>query len=147
MTGSAYFSPPGRGEKATSEQTEGRFALLDSSYPAGGGRVPPHVHHDADEGFYVLEGELTVWAGSETVAAPAGSSVLVPRGTVHSIGNTTDRDTRFLMFFAPGGMEGFFREQADLEPGLFGRMDDPNVRRQLDELAARYQMEWRDLPA
>lgn len=35
--------------------------------------------------------------------------------------------TRFLMFFAPGGMEGFFREQADLEPGLFGRMDDPSV--------------------
>ena len=43
-------------------QTDGAFALLESTGPAGD-HTPLHVHHLDDEGFYVLEGELTLWVG------------------------------------------------------------------------------------
>src|SRR5438874_2999977 len=41
-------------------QTDGAFALLESTGPAGD-HTPLHVHRLEDEGFYVLEGEITLW--------------------------------------------------------------------------------------
>jgi mannose-6-phosphate isomerase-like protein (cupin superfamily) len=42
--------------KATDDQTNGAFTLLEAQEPAGFG-PPLHVHRDAAEAFYVLEGE------------------------------------------------------------------------------------------
>jgi uncharacterized cupin superfamily protein len=42
--------------------TGGAYALHVNTAPAGFGGVPFHLHRDADEGFYVLEGELTVYS-------------------------------------------------------------------------------------
>lgn len=42
--------------KATSAETDGAFSLLEADEPAGFG-PPLHIHHDAAEAFYVLEGE------------------------------------------------------------------------------------------
>jgi mannose-6-phosphate isomerase-like protein (cupin superfamily) len=46
----------GMSVKATADQTNGAFSLLEASEPAGFG-PPLHVHRDAAEAFYVLEGE------------------------------------------------------------------------------------------
>lgn len=68
--------------KATSQQTEGRFALTEFLNPAGIA-TPVHVHHDEDEAFYILEGRAQVHCGNEVFAAGPGSFVMLPRGIPH----------------------------------------------------------------
>lgn len=43
--------------KATGEGTGGRFALWETTTPPGNPGPPPHIHHNEDEVFYLLEGE------------------------------------------------------------------------------------------
>ena len=44
---------------ATGEETQGKFALIEAVGRKG--NVPtPHIHHQEDEIFYVLEGEVAV---------------------------------------------------------------------------------------
>jgi mannose-6-phosphate isomerase-like protein (cupin superfamily) len=76
--------------------------------------IPAHIHHTTEEAWYVLDGELTFRIGDYTLPAPAGSFVLVPRGTVHSFGNTSPAPAKFLEIFSPAGMERYFEERAAL---------------------------------
>ena len=43
---------------ATGEDTNGKYALIEALVGPGGG-PPPHVHSREEEGFYILEGEIT----------------------------------------------------------------------------------------
>jgi mannose-6-phosphate isomerase-like protein (cupin superfamily) len=95
--------------KASSEQTGGRFALLEDRSDEM--IVPLHVHQREDEAFYVLEGRLTVRCGDRTFDAGPGSFVFLPRGVPH--GHTVAPEgARKLILLSPGGFEGFFREMA-----------------------------------
>jgi quercetin dioxygenase-like cupin family protein len=93
--------------KASGEQTSGRVAVTENLAPRGAGS-PLHVHHREDEWFYVIEGELTLWLGGETVAAPAGSFVYGPQDIPHTFVVSSDR-ARFLLVTNPAGFEGFTR--------------------------------------
>ena len=75
--------------------------------PRGSGS-PLHVHHNEDEWFYVLEGELTIWVAGQTVIAPAGSFVFGPRDIPHTFIVSSD-EARFLLVTQPAGFEGFIR--------------------------------------
>ena len=46
--------------KATGQETDGAFSLLEASEPPGFG-PPLHTHRDAAEAFYVLEGEYIIF--------------------------------------------------------------------------------------
>ena len=72
------------------------------------------MHQGEEEGWYVLEGELTFRLGDQTVRAPAGSFVLAPRGMLHSFGNTGTQTAKYLELFSPPGMERFFADLAAL---------------------------------
>ena len=78
-----------------------------SAAPRGCGS-PLHVHHNEDEWFYVIEGELTFWVGGEVIEAPAGSFVYGPRDVPHTFVVSSD-DARFLLVTEPGGFEDFMR--------------------------------------
>jgi quercetin dioxygenase-like cupin family protein len=95
-------------------QTDGSFALLESTGPAGD-QTPLHVHHLDDEGFYVLEGEITLWAGDEKHVLGAGESILAPRGVPHTL-RVGDRDARWLVTSTPAGFEAFVRAAGSTEP-------------------------------
>lgn len=71
----------------------------DAGGPAGERRLiaPPHVHHNDDEAWYVLEGTLCIQMGEKVVEARAGSGVLVPRGTPHTYWNPGPGLTRYLL--------------------------------------------------
>src|SRR3954465_11118302 len=71
---------------ATGEDTGGRYALWEAMVPPGGG-PPPHVHSREEEGFYVLEGEVTFRAGDDRLVATAGMFVNMPVGTPHAFRN------------------------------------------------------------
>ena len=85
--------------------------------------TPPHIHHDAEEAWYVLAGELTVRVGEEQNVAPAGSFLLVPRGTVHAFGNTGTSEARYLLLFSPPGMERYFMALHELIQASGGQPD------------------------
>jgi uncharacterized cupin superfamily protein len=71
-----------------------------------------HVHHSADEQFYVLEGVVSLWVDQGWRDLPTGSVAEVRRGTPHALGNRSSSPIRFLASGNPAGFERFF---ADIE--------------------------------
>ena len=110
-----FAHEPGEGEalwwfgvlatiKATAEQTDGRYALVEILAPDGYGSVL-HVHHQEDEGFYILEGEMTFYVGEQTIKAHPGSFLFGPKDVPHAF--TVDSGpARLLFVFSPAGLEG-----------------------------------------
>lgn len=65
---------------ATGEDTNGNCAVWEAIVPPGGG-PPPHVHSRQEEGFSILEGEITFQIGDKRVVATAGMVANMPLGT------------------------------------------------------------------
>jgi quercetin dioxygenase-like cupin family protein len=93
----------------TGEDTNGKYALWEAIVPPGGG-PPPHVHSREEEGFYVLEGEITLTVIGERVVATAGTFANMPVGTPHSFKYESDRPAKMLISVAPAGLEQMFFE-------------------------------------
>lgn len=94
---------------ATGEDTNGTYAVWEALVPPGGG-PPPHVHSREEEGFYVLEGEITFTVNAEKVVATAGTFANMPVGTLHSFKNESERPAKMLISVAPAGLERMFFE-------------------------------------
>jgi quercetin dioxygenase-like cupin family protein len=94
---------------ATGDDTNGKYALFEALVGPGGG-PPPHVHSREEEGFYVLEGEITFTVNGERVVATAGMFANMPVGTPHSFKNESVRPARMLISVAPAGLEQMFFE-------------------------------------
>jgi mannose-6-phosphate isomerase-like protein (cupin superfamily) len=119
--------------KATSQRTGGAFSLLEADEPPDFG-PPLHVHHDAAEAFYVLEGEYLIFLDGREFSCPAGSFIFIPAGSPHGfrVGNVASRK---LNLYTPAAMVGYFDELSD--KNKTGHVD-PDV---LSEIARRYSME------
>jgi mannose-6-phosphate isomerase-like protein (cupin superfamily) len=89
------------------EQTNNAYAVLEAFIVPGGG-PPPHIHHREAELFYVLDGDITILAGEQTVHASAGTCVHIPAGTVHTFKNAGDAPVRMVIMYAPAGFERYF---------------------------------------
>ena len=101
---------------ASGEQTGGSYSLMEELCPKDSG-PPPH-YHDQDEGFYIIEGEITFVADGRTIKGVSGSFISIPRGTVHSF--RVDSDTaRILNSYAPAGFERTISELAEPAPERF----------------------------
>jgi quercetin dioxygenase-like cupin family protein len=94
---------------ATGEDTNGKYALWEAIVPPGGG-PPPHVHSREEEGFYILEGEITLQIGDKRLVASAGMFANMPVGTPHSFKNESSRPAKMLISVAPAGLEMMFFE-------------------------------------
>ena len=93
------------------EQSGGAVSVIESgSLPGFGG--PPLHHHDFDETFYVIEGELTFQLGDELFRAKAGEIAFAPRGVPHTYANLSDAPTRHLIVCTPAGFERYFARMA-----------------------------------
>ena len=93
--------------KVSREQCGGRFSLLES-LGARGDSPPPHIHHDEDEVFHVIEGELSLTVDGERTAVPAGQTAFAPRGVPHTY-RVESEQARWLVLTAPGEFESFVR--------------------------------------
>jgi quercetin dioxygenase-like cupin family protein len=94
---------------ATGDDTNGKYALFEALVGPGGG-PPPHVHSREEEGFYVLEGEITFTINGERIVATAGMFANMPVGTPHSFKNESDKPAKMLISVAPAGLEQMFFE-------------------------------------
>jgi len=97
--------------KATHEDTSGAFTLLEADEPANFG-PPVHVHRDAAEAFYVLEGEYLLFIEGREYRCPAGSFIFIPAGLEHGfrVGSAASRK---LNLYAPAAMVGYFDDLSD----------------------------------
>ncbi len=120
--------PPGQGRKLISKVHEltfkvtgahGSFASCFESAVPPGFDVGAHTHDRVKEFFYILEGELDLFAfeptertedrwqdwessdGNRVVRAGAGSCMFVPARCPHAFANPTDKPTRMLFQCAP----------------------------------------------
>src|SRR5690349_2800182 len=57
--------------KATAADTGGQFTIVEVTC-APGFEAPLHVHHREDEAFWILDGDVTLYVGDETIKASAG---------------------------------------------------------------------------
>jgi quercetin dioxygenase-like cupin family protein len=106
--------------KATAEETNGAFLCFED-HMEGGKMTPFHTHPDADEAFYVLEGEIVVHVeGAEHIVGQGGFAVAL-RGVPHAFMATSE--TRMLCLQTPGTGQAFFRHAS--EPATTDAIDGP----------------------
>jgi mannose-6-phosphate isomerase-like protein (cupin superfamily) len=142
--GGAYVLTPGEGRsidlggfgmtvKASADQTGGAFSLLEADEPADFG-PPLHIHRDAAEAFYVLEGEYHIFLDGREWSCPAGSFIYIPAGLPHGfrVGRVASRK---LNIYTPAAMVGYFDEVAD---AVAAGDVDPDA---LSRIANRYAMD------
>ena len=84
--------------------------------------VVPHTHTREDEFSLVFRGQLGARIGDQDVVVDEGAVLLQPKNVLHALWNATDVDVVLLVFIAPPGFEGFFREM-----GALGRPAQPEV--------------------
>ena len=102
---------------ATGDDTAGKYAMWEAIVPPGGG-PPPHVHSREEEGFFVLEGEITFQVGDKRIVAKAGTFANIPVGTLHSFRNESEQQAKMIITVAPAGLEQmFFEVSLPLEQG------------------------------
>lgn len=144
MAGRGYVLQPGEGQrldmgpfgmviKASSQDSNGGFTLLEAVEPAGFG-PPLHIHDDAAEAFYVLEGEYIVHIEGAEHRCPAGSFIYVPVGVEHGF-RVGGVGSRKLNIYVPSAMEGYFTALATATKDGVALSDTD-----LTELAARHGM-------
>jgi quercetin dioxygenase-like cupin family protein len=68
------------------EQTANAVGIVEISVPPSW-EGPPLHHHDFDESFYVLDGELTFQLGETLRTGGPGDLVFAPRGAFHTLAN------------------------------------------------------------
>ena len=68
---------------AGSADTEGAFDLVESKMKKGT-EPPPHIHDREDELFYILSGEIMVFADGQVFTVAAGESVFLPKKVPHA---------------------------------------------------------------
>jgi quercetin dioxygenase-like cupin family protein len=146
MTGlpRAHHMAAGEGERLRFNGTERHMKLAgadsarqltvyESFYPERIGH-PLHIHHDAIESFYMLEGGCKFLVGADTITATAGSFLSIPRGATHGL-MPIGGPARALVFFTPAAMEGYWEEVA--AAAAAGALDEER----LDELGRRHHVE------
>jgi quercetin dioxygenase-like cupin family protein len=130
----------------TSEDTNGRFCLIDMYVPPGGG-PPPH-RHSFEETFVLLEGELELtFRGSKSVAR-AGDTVNVPANAPHQFHNSSQKAVRMLCLCSPAGQEKFFQEigvpvaTRTTPPPKLDKDAQEKLAAKVKELAPKYRTEF-----
>jgi mannose-6-phosphate isomerase-like protein (cupin superfamily) len=98
---------------ADGDSTGGRMGLVDMLEIPAGDMPPLHVHHSSDEGFYVLEGELTLHMPGVERTLRAGDFLLAPRAVPHTY-RVGDGGCRALVTSLPSGFERFVAEVSEL---------------------------------
>ena len=126
--------------KATAEQTNGAFGLIEQTLSPGFS-PPLHVHHREDEAFYLLEGEASFYCGDQRFSARPGTLVFFPRNIPHWFRIEGNGPARLLQFNFPSGLENFFVEAGEPATDAKSPPDGPPNFEKMLAAAAKYDLE------
>ena len=121
--------------KAVADHADGDLSVMERTLPPGGRRPPAHRHTNCTEAYFVLDGLVSVTVDTEELIVGPERFVLIPRGTAHTFGNSSDRQARLLVIHAPA-MDAYF---AGLHQ-LWNR-DEPPTAEEERELMSRFGMD------
>ncbi|MCF2150452.1 cupin domain-containing protein [Desmonostoc muscorum LEGE 12446] len=97
--------------KATGEETNGAWTVYEITDTQENG--PPLHTHPWEEAFYILEGEIDIQVGTETILASPGSFVNIPHNAPHAF-KVRSATTKFLVLIAPKGAKNFYEEMGEV---------------------------------
>ena len=100
--------------KTTAADTGGQMTIVEvTEHP--GAEAPLHVHYRDDEGFWILEGDVTFEVGDTMIEAGSGDYVFGPRNIPHRF-KVGDQGCRMLFILTPGGIEDVIRATSEPAP-------------------------------
>lgn len=121
--------------KVNSKDTNGVFAVLEIITPPGGG-IDVHLHEKEDEFVSLLEGEIEVTLGGQTMKAVPGVMALLPRGIPHGFTNVGETESRIIVTILPGEFDNYFVELSELY-----KHGHPSAE-QVDGLSKKYSIQY-----
>lgn len=89
--------------------TNGQFSLIHMTLHQGDA-TPLHIHHDHDEAFFVLHGEVRGVCGETGWSAAGGAFVWLPRGVPHAFQAVGKLPLEVLVMSVPGAFANFVAE-------------------------------------
>lgn len=105
--------------KAVSEETDGKYALLELVIQPQNS-TPPHIHSREAEAFFIEDGDVEFQLGDRTLVATSGTFVHSPPGQRHQITNVGSQPAKVLCWATPAGVEKFFA-------AIGTKVEDPNA--------------------
>ena len=107
--------------KLATEDTGGEFFLFEDFLEQG--KVTPlHLHPDASETIYMLEGSIVAHVEGEEHEVTAGGLVMFPKGVPHALRVTSQR-ARLLCLQTPGSGQIFYRAASEPSTADSGPVD------------------------
>lgn len=122
--------------KVSEDDSEKRYSLIEMVHPPNIGPAL-HVHPQAPEAYYILEGEYSIKCDKQIYQAKTGDFVFIPKGIPHTY-KSGPKGGKVLVIL-PAGLEKYFTEVASiLKTGQ-------KVKWELEqEIARRYGQEFLD---
>ena len=109
-------------------------AVIELTVPPGGS-PPEHVHEELDDSFLLLDGEVVVRCGEDTVIASPGTYVVLPHGVPHTFRVTSRTPARMLLIHADDSFLRFIEaigtptDERQLPPPTATSLDPDEVAR------------------
>src|SRR5256885_10698745 len=101
--------------KAVGADTNGAFTVAElTAGPELG--PPPHIHRNADESFYILDGTFEFSLAGKSFTAGAGSFVYLPKGVVHTHRAGGGAPAKALVIQSPAGVGGLIEQAGTRAP-------------------------------
>jgi len=124
---------------ASSEDTGSAWSVVELK-ELPGYKTRFHKHNYTDEAYYVLEGVLTAKIADKIYELPAGSYIVIPRGTPHGQGNFGKVPVKVLLTMTPSGFEKSFKDRAELFKTV--KPDSPDYKKKREEIRSKYDAEY-----
>jgi mannose-6-phosphate isomerase-like protein (cupin superfamily) len=103
---------------ATGASTNGRFGLYRWDMGVEPGGAQPHFHRTISESFFVLEGTVRLYDGTDWRESGPGDFAHVPEGGIHGFRNESGEPASLLILFTPGApREAYFEGLVELAEG------------------------------
>jgi uncharacterized protein (TIGR02246 family) len=122
---------------ATGDATDSRFCLLESVSMPPGLASPYHTHHNEDEAFYVIDGNIAFVCDGQWLNAGPGTWVFGPRDIPHGFKVAGSTPARMLLMCSPAGFEKFVLELC----APIDAVPAPPDMRKLMDAAARFNID------
>lgn len=110
-----------------------KYELTEWDVEPGAQGPPIHIHHEHDEGFYVMAGHFGFILDGLTTYSKPGAHVLVPMGHEHSFWNAGAGPGRLLLIASPPGLGRYFRALAAGLDDISDQQDSIALRMKLGE--------------
>ena len=110
------------------QQSGGKYDVVRATVPPAGG-PPPHCHSREDELFYVVAGEFEFLRDDARFTAGPGTSVFLPRGSVHCFKNVGETVGTLIVVTTPSGFAEFVADAGEpaLDRNPAGRIVSPGA--------------------